>query len=39
MELLYNQRRPAYARSDFRIEIQGNEASEVVASILQLPIF
>lgn len=39
MELLYNQRRPVYARSDFRIEIQGNDASEVVASILQLPIF
>ena len=36
---LYEVRREAYARADFRIEIQGDDPVEVVHSILNLPIF
>ncbi len=39
LEVLYDARRPAYAQSDFRIEVTGDDAAAVVASILNLPIF
>lgn len=36
---LYDTRRAAYERADFRIEIQGDDPVAVVQSILNLPIF
>lgn len=39
LKLLYEQRRAAYARADFRIEITGNDPAAAVESILRLPIF
>jgi shikimate kinase len=39
LELLYVERKPAYARSDYRIEVTGDDPAAVVTSILQLPIF
>ncbi len=36
---LYDARRDAYARADFRIEIGGDDPAPVVQSILALPIF
>jgi shikimate kinase len=36
---LYEARRAAYERADFRIEIQGDDPVPVVQSILSLPIF
>jgi shikimate kinase len=38
MRELYEQRRDAYARADYRVETRG-ESSEVVQAILKLPIF
>lgn len=39
LELLYHARKSYYSRSDFRIEVTGDDAAEVVATILKLPIF
>ena len=39
LQELYEERLPAYARADFRVEITGDEAAPVVARILKLPIF
>jgi shikimate kinase len=39
LELLYVERKPAYARSDYRIEVTGDDPAAVVTSILKLPIF
>ena len=39
LEALYEARRPAYARADFRIEITGDDPAAAVADILHLPIF
>lgn len=39
LEKLYEQRRPAYSKADYRIEVSGDDPATVVASILQLPIF
>jgi shikimate kinase len=39
LELLYDQRKPAYGRADFRIEVTGDDPSTVVERILRLPIF
>lgn len=39
LEKLYEDRRPAYAKADYRIEVSGHDPSVVVASILKLPIF
>lgn len=39
LDLLYDQRKPAYARSDYRIEVTCDDPVAVVASILKLPIF
>lgn len=36
---LYEARRPAYARADYRIEIKSNDPAAAVADILRLPIF
>lgn len=36
---LYELRRPAYSRADFRIEVHGDDPAPVVADILHLPIF
>ena len=36
---LYEFRRPLYARADFRIEIDSDNASETASRILRLPIF
>ena len=36
---LYELRRQAYARADFRIEVSGDDPDPVVARILDLPIF
>jgi shikimate kinase len=36
---LYEDRRPLYSRADFRVEIETDDVSEVVRSILCLPIF
>jgi len=38
-EQLYQDRRSSYAKSDFRIEISGDDPAPVVAAILRLPIF
>jgi shikimate kinase len=39
LDLLYVERKPAYARSDYRIEVTGDDPTAVVTSILKLPIF
>jgi shikimate kinase len=39
LELLYGQRKPIYARADYRIEVTGDDPNAVVASILNLPLF
>ena len=39
MEALYEARRTAYARADFRIEITGDDPAVAVRDILRLPIF
>jgi shikimate kinase len=39
LQALYEMRRPAYSRADFRIEIKGDDPAPVVAGILHLPIF
>lgn len=39
LEKLYESRRPAYARADYRIEIKDDDPAVAVADILQLPIF
>ena len=39
LELLYDLRKPAYARADFRIDVSGDDSNAVVASILQLTLF
>jgi shikimate kinase len=36
---LYEDRRAAYSNAEFRIEIQSDDAAEVVAAILKLPVF
>jgi len=36
---LFEDRRPLYARADFRIEVDTDEVSEIVRKILRLPIF
>jgi shikimate kinase len=36
---LYEERRPAYARADFRIEVSDAEAGQHAAQILRLPLF
>lgn len=36
---LYGDRRPLYARADFRLEVDTDEISEIVRKILHLPIF
>jgi shikimate kinase len=36
---LYEDRRPLYARADFRIEVDTAEIDEIVRQILELPIF
>lgn len=39
LEQLYEARRPAYARADYRIEITSDDPAAAVADILRLPIF
>jgi shikimate kinase len=39
LRLLYEARREAYARADYRIEIQDDDAAAAVARILGLPLF
>ncbi len=39
LEQLYESRRPAYARADYRIEITDDDPAVAVADILKLPIF
>ena len=39
LQALYEQRRPAYSRADFRIDVEGDDPAPVVADILRLPIF
>lgn len=39
LHALYDVRRAAYARADFRIEIKNDDPAPVVADILHLPIF
>lgn len=36
---LFEDRRPLYARADFRVEIETDDASQIVRKILALPIF
>jgi shikimate kinase len=36
---LFEKRRPLYARADFRIDIDCDDADEIIRRILQLPIF
>ena len=36
---LYEDRREAYARAEYRVEIQDDDAARVVAGILKLPVF
>ncbi len=36
---LYGDRRPLYARADFRLEVDTDDISEIVHKILRLPIF
>jgi len=38
-EQLYEDRRTAYAKADYRIEIDTDDPAEIVAAILKLPIF
>jgi shikimate kinase len=38
-EQLYETRRAAYARADYRIEVTSDDPAEMVAAILKLPIF
>ncbi len=38
-EKLYEQRLPAYARADYRVEITNNDPSATVAKILAFPLF
>lgn len=38
-EKLYQQRLPAYARADYRVEITNNDSSATVAKILSFPLF
>ncbi len=38
-EQLYESRRTAYAKADYRIEIDTDDPAEIVAAILKLPIF
>jgi shikimate kinase len=38
-ENLYEQRLPAYARADYRVEIVNNDPSAAVAQILEFPLF
>lgn len=39
LQKLYEDRRPLYARADFRIDVDTAELPEIVKKILQLPIF
>jgi shikimate kinase len=39
LEKLYEARRPAYSRADYRIEIKGDDPAVAVTDILHLPIF
>lgn len=39
LQALYEMRRPAYSRADFRIEVGGDDPAPAVAGILKLPIF
>lgn len=39
LEKLYEQRRPTYAKADYRIEASGDDPAAVVLSIMKLPIF
>lgn len=39
MEKLFEDRRPLYARADYRIEIDCDDEREIVARILRLPLF
>ncbi len=39
IEDLYQQRRDAYARADFRVEVSSDDPAEAVAAILKLPLF
>lgn len=39
LKKLYEERRAAYARADFRVDITGDDPAPVVESILRLPIF
>jgi shikimate kinase len=36
---LYEQRRPGYAKADYRVEITSDDAAEAVRAILALPLF
>jgi shikimate kinase len=38
-EALFEQRLPAYARADYRVEITNNDPSATVAQILSFPLF
>jgi shikimate kinase len=38
-EQLYQDRRAAYSKADFRIEVTSDDPAEIVAAILKLPIF
>lgn len=39
LQVLYEDRRPLYARADFRIDVDTAELPEIVQKILHLPIF
>jgi shikimate kinase len=39
LQVLYEDRRPLYARADFRIDVDTAELPEIVQKILRLPIF
>jgi shikimate kinase len=39
LQALYEDRRPLYARADFRVDVDTAELSEIVRKILRLPIF